>query len=172
MTDNLCSDLGISTVFVGGPFFKAVNPETGEMDAIEQKKITLLLDYFESRGCTVYNAHRRESWGKAFLTAPECVERDFTEISASDLFIAFPGDPASPGTHIEIGWASALRKPTVLLLEDGKHYTFLVTGLHAIANLELVTYQGDFGFMGGFEDAMRAVMARHQQSSLAGPRSA
>lgn len=164
---NLCAEIGIRTVFVGGPFFGLVNPATGEMDDTEKRKIQLLLEYFDAAGCTVYNAHRREAWGKAFLTAPECVLRDYNEIAESDLFIAFPGDPASPGTHIEIGWASALRKPTVLLLAEGGHYTFLVTGLHTVANLEIVTYQGDFGFMDGFEDAMRKVMARHQDAVAA-----
>lgn len=44
------------------------------------------------------------------MTPQQCTKIDFEEISTCDLFVAFPGSPASPGTHIEIGWASALKK--------------------------------------------------------------
>lgn len=44
------------------------------------------------------------------MTPLQCTKIDFDEISTCDLFAAFPGSPASPGTHIEIGWASALKK--------------------------------------------------------------
>lgn len=162
MNANLCEEIGIRTVFVGGPFFNTINASTGEMEATDKKRITLLLDYFDGADCTVFNAHRREQWGSAFLTAPECTALDFKEIARSDLFIAFPGSPASPGTHVEIGWATAMQKPTVLLLQQNAKYTFLVTGLPALANIELVTYTGDFGFMDGIEEAMRSVMTRHR----------
>jgi nucleoside 2-deoxyribosyltransferase len=157
---NICTELGIRTVFVGGPFFKLVDPETKEMIGLEKEQITRLIEYYEAAGCKVHNAHRREAWGKEFLTAPEACTLDFNEIAASDIFVAFPGSPASPGTHVEIGWATATGKPTVLLLEKDKHYTFLVSGLQSIANIELVTYEGDFGFMDALEDAMRKVMTR------------
>lgn len=64
----------------------------------------------EERGYAVHNAHKREKWGREFMTSEQCTEIDFVEIDKCDLFIAFPGKPASPGTHIEIGWASALKK--------------------------------------------------------------
>lgn len=61
----------------------------------------------------------------------ECTRIDYNEIASCDAFIAFPCAPASPGTHIEIGWASAWKKPIVLLLEKGREYAFLVRGLTA-----------------------------------------
>lgn len=158
---SFCHNQGIKSVFVGGPFLNAVNPETKEMDAGEKNRLTRLIDYFEESGCTVYNAHRREQWGKAFLGPDECAPLDFNEISASDLFIAFPGSPASPGTHIEVGWASALGKPTVLLLEEDKKHTFLITGLPCVSNVEVMTYSGADGFMSELEPALERVMQRH-----------
>lgn len=50
-----------------------------------------------------------------------------------------PWPPRFPGTHIEIGWASALGKPIVLLLEDGADYAFLVRGLHTVADVTYLT---------------------------------
>lgn len=128
------------SVFVGGPFYALVDPETGLMAADDQDKITRIIEHFEKGGAKVYNAHRREAWGAKFLTAPECTKLDFTEISASDVFVAYPGVPVSPGTHVEVGWASALGKPMVLLLERNAKHTFLVTGLETIANVEFIHF--------------------------------
>lgn len=128
-------------VFVGGPFYALVDPETGLMAADDQDKINRIIEHFEVAGAKVYNAHRREAWGAKFLTAPECTKLDFTEISQSDVFVAYPGVPVSPGTHVEVGWASALGKPMVLLLEKDAKHTFLVTGLETVANVEFIWFE-------------------------------
>lgn len=120
-------------VFLGGPF-KALVDESGTMRAEERARYEALISGLEGAGCHVDNAHRRESWGAAFLSPEECTRRDFEEIAASDVVVAFPGSPPSPGTHVEIGWASALGKPLVLLLEqDTAAYAFLIQGLHTVA---------------------------------------
>jgi len=154
----------LRAVFVGGPFFHLVNSETGVMSDADQLKFAKLIDYFEGLGATVYNAHRREAWGAQFLGPDEATLRDFTEISESDLFIAFPGVPPSPGTHVEIGWASALGKPMVLLLERNQKHTFLVTGLQTIANVEFVWFDDPTDVLADVEVAVAKVIARRDQS--------
>jgi nucleoside 2-deoxyribosyltransferase len=134
------ASVGIRSVFVGGPFYGLVDEKTGVMDDKAQSRISMLIDYFENAGCKVYNAHRREAWGKEFLTADVCTKLDHDEIMASDLFIAYPGVPVSPGTHVEIGWASASGKPTVLLLENNERHSFLVIGLRSFANVAYVNF--------------------------------
>ncbi|KOU52310.1 nucleoside 2-deoxyribosyltransferase [Streptomyces sp. WM6378] len=109
------------------------------MNTEARTRFEALIERLEAEGYHVYNAHRRESLGAKFLTPDECTRLDYDEISASTVFIAFPGHPASPGTHIEIGWASALGKPIVLLLEDEADYAFLVRGLHTIADVTYLT---------------------------------
>ncbi|MEU9480457.1 nucleoside 2-deoxyribosyltransferase [Streptomyces sp. NPDC048191] len=131
------------TVFLGGPFKGIVDPATGEMDKRYRCRFEALIDRLDSEGYVVHNAHRRESWGAAFLTPEECTRLDFDEISASDVFVAFPGAPASPGTHVEIGWASALGKPIVFLLEQDAEYALLVRGLHTVANVTVITVEDD-----------------------------
>jgi len=123
-----------------------------------------LIDYFEAQGCKVYNAHRRESWGREYLTPEECSQLDFDEISASDLFLAFPGYPASPGTHVEIGWATALAKPTVLLLEQDRDYAFLVTGLPAWSRTVLLRYDPAEELIDRLEGVIAAVMSKPGRS--------
>jgi nucleoside 2-deoxyribosyltransferase len=127
-------------LFLAGPFKALVDKSTGEMQVAERNRFEKLIETFELNGFEVYNAHRREGWGANFLTPEECTRLDLEEISRSDVFVAFPGNPASPGTHIEIGWASALGKPIVLLLEDEKEYAFLVRGLYKVANVRYVTF--------------------------------
>jgi nucleoside 2-deoxyribosyltransferase len=155
----------IREVFVGGPFFGVVNPWTGAMNDDEQRKITCLLEFFEVAGAKVYNSHRREAWGKEFLTADVVTRLDFEEIRSSDIFVAYPGAPASPGTHVEIGWASALGKPMVLLLDETKKYSFLVTGLPTIANVEFVTYRDLDHLLEQLPGAVATVMRRSRASA-------
>ncbi|MGW6704625.1 nucleoside 2-deoxyribosyltransferase [Streptomyces sp. NPDC054956] len=131
------------SVFLAGPF-KALVDADGAMNTEARTRFETLIERLEAEDYHVYNAHRRESWGAKFLTPDECTRLDYDEISASTVFVAFPGHPASPGTHIEIGWASALGKPIVLLLEEGKDYAFLVRGLHTVADVTYLTI-GDTG---------------------------
>jgi len=142
MTDTAKSlaDNGVRSVFVAGPFYGLVDEKTGVMDEASQQRITMLIDYFEQAGCKVYNAHRREAWGKEFLTADVCTKLDFDEIAAADIWVGYPGPPVSPGTHVEIGWASATRKPMVVLLEKDARHSFLVTGLASFANVAYVEF--------------------------------
>ncbi len=131
----------LRAVFLGGPFKSLVSPETGEMREGDKNRLMQLIHFLEDRGLRVFNAHRREGWGREFLTPEECTRLDFEEIHSSEAFIAFPGSPPSPGTHVEIGWASALRKPIILLLEEGREYAFLVRGLHTVGNVRYLHYK-------------------------------
>jgi nucleoside 2-deoxyribosyltransferase len=153
----------LRAVFVGGPFLHLVDPKTGRMSDRDQERFERLIGYFEQRGAKVYNAHRREAWGSAFLTAPEVTKLDFTEIGDSDLFVAFPGVPVSPGTHVEIGWASAFGKPMVLFLEKDERHTFLVTGLETVANIEFIWFEDYEEIFAQLDDAVARVMARSAQ---------
>lgn len=130
----------VSKIFLAGPFKSLVNAETGRMDDEHKSVFVDLIAFFEDRGYTVHNAHKREAWGERFMTPEECTRVDFEEISSCDHFVALPGDPASPGTHVEIGWASALGKPVTLLFEGAKEYAFLVRGLHAVVDVRIVRF--------------------------------
>lgn len=126
------------SVFLGGPF-KALVDDSGNMLPGARERFETLIERLEGDGYHVYNAHRRESWGAEFLTPQECTKLDFDEISECTVFVAFPGYPASPGTHVEIGWASAMGKPIVLLLDEDAEYAFLVRGLHTVADVTYLT---------------------------------
>ncbi|MDN7675116.1 nucleoside 2-deoxyribosyltransferase [Burkholderia oklahomensis] len=127
-------------MFLGGPFKSLVDKHTGVMPEDSINLFRRVIDHFEDRGWDVHCAHRREHWGREFMTPAVCTKTDYEQISLCDYFVAFPGAPASPGTHIELGWASALGKPIVLLLEAGREYAYLVRGLDEITRIERVEY--------------------------------
>ncbi|WP_242705134.1 nucleoside 2-deoxyribosyltransferase [Streptomyces griseocarneus] len=100
----------------------------------------------------------------ADLMRPEvCTRIDQEEIRKADAFVALPGSPASPGTHIEIGWASAFGKPIVLLLERGRDYTFLVQGLHTVATVEYVLHTDVAGALTAVDKALHQAVARRRE---------
>jgi hypothetical protein len=128
-------------IFLGGPFKSLVDEDSGMMELRWIDFYRRIISMLEEKGYSVHNAHSRESWGQKMMPPRVCTKIDFEEISECDLFIAFPGTPASPGTHIEIGWASALKKDIVLLVEQGHEYCFMLQGLGTIANVSYLTYR-------------------------------
>ena len=127
-------------VFLAAPFKALVDEKTGELCVHMKRHLTGIISRLSDLGMDVHNAHQREGWGKEFMTPEECTEIDYNEISSCDYFIAFPGAPASPGTHIEIGWASALGKKIILLLENEKTYAFLISGLRTVGDVDYIYF--------------------------------
>lgn len=149
--------------FLAGPFKGIMDAETGMIRAFERERFEALINHLEARGYTVNNAHRRESWGAHFMAPEECTRLDYENIRDCDLFVAFPGHPASPGTHIEIGWASALGKPMILLLEESATYAFLIQGLHVVGDVSEVRMPaGEIG-LDRFATALERLEVRHEQ---------
>lgn len=159
-----------TSVFLAGPFKALVDPEAGQLRSFVRSRYEALIDHLESGGYTVHNAHKREGWGADFLQPEDCSRLDYEQIRGCSLFVAFPGDPASPGTHIEIGWAAALGKPIILLLEDGHTYAFLVRGLHTIADVTYVAMPADEIGLEGFATALAALEDRLELSTVEHPR--
>ncbi|GAA4803565.1 nucleoside 2-deoxyribosyltransferase [Streptomyces ziwulingensis] len=153
---------GVRRVFLAGPFMGLVDPETQTMPTAGRRPFLLLIEHFEKQGLHVYNAHRREAWGAEVLTPEQCTPLDQTEIEKADVFVAIPGIPPSPGTHIEIGWASAFNKPIVLLMEEGRdeEYGFLVRGLGTVAKVEFVRYTDITRALPEIDAAVRRAVGR------------
>lgn len=128
-------------IFLAGPFKALVDPVASRMPEAAVAMFEPLIHHFEALGWQVHSAHRREGWGREFMSPDECTKIDFEEIRACDRFVAYPGSPASPGTHVELGWASALGKDITLLLQEGVDYAFLVRGLPVLTRVRHFTYR-------------------------------
>jgi nucleoside 2-deoxyribosyltransferase len=121
-----------SRVFLAAPFSQFLDPHTGTVGAAVRTSIDALRRALEAEGHSVFLAHERESWGAALMPPEECTPLDFAEMHAADIVCAHLGSPPSHGVHIELGWASALGKPIVLLLSPGQTHSPLVYGLETV----------------------------------------
>ncbi len=156
----------IKAVFVAAPFWSYVDKETGEFSTEAFGSINRILQHFDERGCVVYNAHRREQWGQAFMEPSQFTPLDYEQIRSSDVIVAMPGCPASPGTHIEIGWASANKIPMVLLLEAGKEYAGLIHGLDQFAPVKIIEITDEVD-LGVLDAAVEEVLQRSEAMAVA-----
>jgi RNA polymerase-binding transcription factor DksA len=127
---------------MAAPFSNMIDSITGRVNPTFKEELTLLRSFLISKGYDVFLAHEREGWGRALLSPKECTKLDFNEISACDVIIAIPGDPPSGGTHVELGWASAMGKPIILLLEEDGKYSPLVLGLAQISKVIPIHFRG------------------------------
>ncbi|GAA2716953.1 MULTISPECIES: nucleoside 2-deoxyribosyltransferase [Streptomyces] len=159
----------LRSVFLAGPFLQLLDPATGEMPGDARAPFDILIKHFEAQGLSVHNAHRREAWGAELMRPEVCTPLDQEEIRKADAFVALPGFPASPGTHVELGWASAFGKPIVLLLERGRQYTFLVQGLHTVATVEYVEHTDVAAALPALDRALRRAVDRHRGVIRPGP---
>ena len=72
---------------------------------------------------------------------PVCTPLDFEEMRNTDCVLAFPGAPISGGMHIELGWASAMKKKISIFVKKGEQYSPLILGLHEITESKVFYFQ-------------------------------
>lgn len=75
----------------------------------------------------VFLALEREGWGRSLMPGEICTPLDFAEMKRCDVVVAYPG--ASCGVAVELGWASALGKPLILLLDPAATYSPIIREL-------------------------------------------
>ncbi|MDR0217466.1 MAG: nucleoside 2-deoxyribosyltransferase [Enterobacteriaceae bacterium] len=131
-------------VFVGGPIQHALKLRT--LDNKLQVHIKSAIHQLESFGAEVFSAHRTEQFGSTthLFTPEEVSQRDRQWMDRCDIFVAILPVCSqqkhlirTDGTHIELGWASALRRPIILVTEKpfDDSASHLLKGLSAIAQV-------------------------------------
>jgi len=133
-------------VLLGGPIQRAIN-QNGRFDHRLKTIIIALSDVLEKSGYKVLSAHIDEGFGENIPnSSAKITKRDYCWMQLCDVYIALfvPNEQGeqirSDGTHIEIGWASAMAKPIVLIGEDmpNEQNSHLIRGLNAIANVRFI----------------------------------
>ncbi|GMA70498.1 hypothetical protein GCM10025879_17440 [Leuconostoc litchii] len=127
-------------IFLAAPFKQLLTVDN-VLQSSSLREIKKIIQFLENKNYIVDNAHKREKWGLKMMTPNQCTAADYSAIEDCNIFIAFPGNPASPGTHIEIGWASAFNKRIILCLRKNVDYAYLIRGLQTIANVEYIYYE-------------------------------
>lgn len=135
----------LRTIFVGG----AIQHATTLKNTFNQD-IRDLLEFviceLEKNSYKVLSAHRYESYGKLDVSNQEIMvcKRDFGWMKECDLFIAVLPEGRdgysirTDGTCVELGWASSMKKPVVILTSENTKYSHLIKGLPAVASVEFV----------------------------------
>ncbi|MGW2634897.1 hypothetical protein ACWC2K_37100 [Streptomyces chattanoogensis] len=137
-------DLTGVNVFVGGPIQHAIEDD-GFYSPL-QRALHGIIEAVEEVNGTVFSAHVVEKYGvDTPIFSPRQVSvRDFDWMQRCDVFVpVLPvRDDAllrTDGTHVELGWASALRKAIKLVTQQPvvPSASHLLRGLPAIADVTL-----------------------------------
>lgn len=153
------------TVFVGGPIQYASNAAGNVFDDRLKEQLQAVHTVLRALGTGIVSAHIAEDFGAGHVPTPsEVTARDFGYMERSDVYLAvLPMSQVGPyrtdGTHIELGWATALDIPVVVLWDGAsvERYSFLVRGLAAVGSVtfvDLVEFENDVSVL---ERAMETV---------------
>jgi len=130
-------------VFLAMPYSQLCD-EKYEIKTVYKIFFTKLTDELKKINCEYFLAHEREKWGKTYSSAEESTVIDFETIKNVDLVCVIPGVPNSGGVHVEIGWASANKKPLKIFLEKDYPYSPMVTGIHMLTSTDYIYYDVDY----------------------------
>lgn len=119
-------------VFVCGPLTEALNGQ--ELDKGLRGFLELVHETLERVGMKVFSAHRDEGWGEDEPPPEIVAKRDSAWMRDCDASVMILGTPSRPtwrtdGTFVELGWATALEKPVVVVGDLGAYRSALVRGL-------------------------------------------
>lgn len=129
-------------VFVGGPIQHAMSP-AGDFHRPTRTVIEAAIAGLKDEGYKVLSAHVHEKFGEMDVSDKfqEVCSRDYAWMRQCDVFVAIlplnQGGKVihSAGTSVELGWASAMGKPIVLVCDPTPIYSHLVIGLDAVARV-------------------------------------
>lgn len=122
----------MSNIFLAAPYTQWMDWTTGRVRPDKARLLNELREALLADGHAVFNAHHNESWGEGWLDPEVCTPADHQGVSHADVVCAIIGDPPSPGVMIELGWASAQRRPVMVLIEEGQSVPALVAGIATV----------------------------------------
>lgn len=121
---------GSFTIFFACPISEHIDRVTSRLQPDYERFIRAVHALLRGAGGEVFLALERERWGEAIMPAEVCAPLDFAEMQRCDVVVAYPG--RSCGVAVELGWASALGKPIVLLVDATATASPLVRGIGAL----------------------------------------
>jgi nucleoside 2-deoxyribosyltransferase len=131
-------------IFLGTPITPLLGSD-GLFDKKAMNHLKIILNDLKSCEFDVFCAIEREEWGHALMEGIECTVLDYKGLEESDIFLAFPN--SSYGVHMELGWASALQKPIIMVVnEDIGVKTSLVEGLNTVTPSKIIYYKSENEF--------------------------
>jgi len=133
-----------TTVFVAAPLTQTLNADTGRVAEQYRAWLEGVIGALEEAGHKVISAHVREKWGERLDAPTTALKTDLDELRRADAVVAHVGSPPSPGVQFELGAATSLRIPVVLLFDSGRPRPYLNPALPAVNPTDIVELeQGD-----------------------------
>jgi hypothetical protein len=125
-------------VFLSAPltqYLRAQDPSALESFRAQWGHVAKAL---ERSGHEVFSAHRREARGVELDSPESALRASVAGLLASELVIAYVGDPPSPGVQMELGYAIASRKRLLVFIDCGQTEPYLVSGLAGLPHVEVI----------------------------------
>jgi nucleoside 2-deoxyribosyltransferase len=147
-------------VYLAAPFSQWIDPATGVMHTHHAAELEAVRQALLGVDYAVYSPHFNEQWGASWLPASVCVPADFRAVGRCDALVAVLGSPPSCGVLVELGWASALGKPVVLVTEaDLPHVVDGLGTLTVVAHVRLDGGRLDSAAVSGIVGTVGEVLA-------------
>jgi nucleoside 2-deoxyribosyltransferase len=130
-------------VFLAAPLTDKLrsSADGAEIESSYRQFLEQIIDALESAGVKVFSSHVRERWGESIWPPKAALDADVESLRLSDVLIAIVGDPPSPGVQFELGYAFAIRKPTVVCFQqDPKDLPHLCQGLAGQPNTQTIRF--------------------------------
>jgi len=120
-------------VFLAAPLMRLTGPADSVVTLDSRTRLTTLRTTLLRSGAAVYSAHHSDAWTVAGRAPEPRVPSDFRALQTADLVFAYVGAPLSAGVSLELGWASALRKPIVLLVDEAITHNPLIATIEQVS---------------------------------------
>jgi nucleoside 2-deoxyribosyltransferase len=128
------------SIFLAAPYQVWMDFRLGRVEESKRVRLDALRRGLIEHGANVFNAHHNEGWGEGWLPPDICTITDFEAMRVADA-VCVIGNPPSGGVAVEVGWASALQKPILLLFDDdGASASQLLLGIGEVVPTRVLTH--------------------------------
>jgi nucleoside 2-deoxyribosyltransferase len=132
--DELAADARRSLrVFLAAPSLRLTGAVDGVFTLALRAKVTALREALLDAGVTVFSRHHDDCWTARTLGTGFRVPSGFRGMQSADVCFAYAESPLPIGVGMELGWASALRKPLVLLVDRAAAHNPMIATLEDVS---------------------------------------
>jgi nucleoside 2-deoxyribosyltransferase len=124
-------------IFFACPISDHIDPFTRRLQPAYEQFVRSIYALLQDASRDIFLALEREKWGQNLMAPDTCTPLDFAEMERCDVVVAYPGK--SCGVAVELGWASALGKPIILLIDENTSTSPLVRGIGSLPGARVHT---------------------------------
>jgi nucleoside 2-deoxyribosyltransferase len=131
-------------VFLATPSLRLTGPADGVFPLALRARVTALREALLNSGVRVFSSHHDQSWVARGVAESPRVPSTHRAVMTADVVVACVGSPLSSGVALELGWASAMRKPIILLVDRAVEHNPLVESLEEVCPVFPLAYDNSW----------------------------